>query len=627
MACGVLAYSNALSGPFILDDATAVVNNRSIESLALPGPLRTPSDTPVARRPLVNLSLALNYAADGRDVRGYHAVNLLVHLLASLALFGIVRRTLVLPALQPGFGGAATDVALVAALVWVLHPLNSEVVDYVTQRSQSMMGLFYFVTLYCAIRATGARHAWRWDVAAAFACAAGVLCKESMVTAPVMVLWYDRTFLSGSWRELARRRRLYAGLALSWTLLAALMATSARTTAGLGSGVTPQVYLLNQVQLIPHYLYLAVWPRALVVDYGMARPVSLQAVIAPAIVLALVAGAAVLLLVRKPRAGFAAAWFFVTLAPASSFVPIATEVGAERRMYLPLAGLVVLAVTAGFLAARRLGVRGRVLTVGCVMACMLLGIGTLLRNHEYRDPLTLARATVARRPTGRGRFVLGSVLLERGRREEGLSQLRESAVNYAGGHYALGLALVDHDPNLALEHLHAFIRLTPHDSAVRGARDLIGRVLLQRGDIAAAEQEFQALLADYPRDTRAIVFLGDIRWRQQRLAEAIALYQRAHAIDAGVGRDRGVMGRLAAALVAVNRVPEGERVLAEAIAANPGDPFLLKMRGRTLAMVGRYAEAAESFRGATAVAPQDSEARSLLAAAERRLGLTRGGAK
>ena len=167
-------------------DARFSITRRSGNCRRLSVPLSPQRDTPVAGRPLVNLTFAINYAAGGLDPRGYRLTNLAIHLLAALTLFGLVRRTLRLPSLAPRFGEQATNLAWVAALIWMLHPLQTETIDYVTQRTESMMGLFYLLTLYCSVRALEGRPG-RWHVAAIVACAAGMACKESMVTAPVMV--------------------------------------------------------------------------------------------------------------------------------------------------------------------------------------------------------------------------------------------------------------------------------------------------------------------------------------------------------------------------------------------------------------------------------------------------------
>ncbi|HTM02801.1 MAG TPA: tetratricopeptide repeat protein [Vicinamibacterales bacterium] len=620
---GVLVYWNALSSPLLLDDFTSITTNHSIETLRLPGPLVTPADTPVARRPLVNLSFALNYAIHRHDVRGYHAVNLLVHILAALTLFGIVRRTPGLPSLASRVGAAADDVAFACAAIWLLHPLNSEIVDYVTQRSQGLLGLFYLLTLYCALRASSPhRSSGRWTAATIGCCLAGMLCKESMVTAPLAVILYDRVFLFERWPDLARRRgRLYGGLAACWGVLVALMQTSARTSAGFGTGASPWQYLLNQALIIPRYLLLAVWPQALVVDYGRMHPVALTAAIVPGALLLLALAATLAALVWRPRAAFGAAWFFLTLAPASSIVPVVTEVAAERRMYLPLAGLVVLAMTVVIHLSERLPRMRAALPGICGVLCLLLAARTVLRNREYQNPVRLAQTVIERYPSGRGHVTLGTLYLDRGQPAAAIHEFRQATATYPAGHYALGVALVERNRvSEGLAELTTFVRLDPTNDAVTGARDLIGRILLKRGDLPGASRQFERLLAEHPGNVRAMILLAEVRLAQGRAADAVVLYERGYRRDAGVGRDPAAMQDFGRALGMLNRMAEAERVFAAGAAANPQDVPLQKFWGRALAAMGRYGAAADHFRRALMLAPDDVEARQLLAAVERRLG-------
>jgi len=159
----VLIYANSLRGPFVIDDQAAIVQNEQIRDLSRPSAVLLPdSESPVAGRPLVNLSFALNYAAGGLDVRGYHVVNIALHLACALLAFGFIRRTLELPRVRQRFGAGSIDLAFAAALLWAVHPLNSEVVDYLTQRSESLMALMYLLTLYAANRAVTEPRKDRW---------------------------------------------------------------------------------------------------------------------------------------------------------------------------------------------------------------------------------------------------------------------------------------------------------------------------------------------------------------------------------------------------------------------------------------------------------------------------------
>ena len=345
-ALTVMAYSSAITSPLLFDDQTSIVSNASIRQLVpLTGPLSPPRETPVAGRPLVNLTLAINYATDGLGVRAYHVTNLMIHVLVALLFFGVINRGLSLPRVPPGLAAQADNLALAGALLWALHPLNSEVVNYLTQRSESLMALFYMLTVYASIRALDESKALQWTMIAIVACVAGMASKESMVTAPVMVLLIDRILVSGSWREsLWARRGLYTGLAASWVVLAALLSDVPRTSAGFTTVTSSWTYLLNQAQLIPRYLGLAFWPRALVLDYGLPRALTLTDVLPGFALLGALLVLTVVALWRWPALGLLGAWFFITLSPASSVVPVATEVGAERRMYLPVMAIVLLVV-------------------------------------------------------------------------------------------------------------------------------------------------------------------------------------------------------------------------------------------------------------------------------------------
>ncbi len=346
----LLAYWNSFSGPFVFDDVASVVENQQIrEWWHVGGLLTSERELPVAGRPVVNASFALNYALGGLNVWGYHAWNVSVHLLCALLVFALVRLTLEQPTLRDRFGPRASDLAFAVALLWALHPLNTEAVDYVTQRTETMMALFYLATLVASIRGVAEPSQRRWPIAAVALCAAGMACKESMVTAPVMVVLYDRAFVFGSLKEaFARRWWLYAGLAATWVVLLLLLQSGARiNSAGFSAGVGVWTYLLNQTVMIVRYLYLAIWPWSLVSNYGWPASLTLADVLPQAVAICALLAATLVATFRWPPLGFAGCWLFLTLAPTSSVVPIATEVGAERRMYLPLVSLIALVVVGG----------------------------------------------------------------------------------------------------------------------------------------------------------------------------------------------------------------------------------------------------------------------------------------
>jgi hypothetical protein len=174
----------------------------------------------------------------GFDVTGYHLGNLLVHVLSALVLFGIVRRTLASGRLAEALRTRANAIALFAALWWGVHPLVSEVVNYTTQRTESLMGLFFLLTLYCAMRAVDSPRRGRWLVLSAASCACGMATKESMVVAPLVVLLYDRVFVFSTWADAVRERKwLYAAFGATWVELASLVLLQPRSTVGFATHV------------------------------------------------------------------------------------------------------------------------------------------------------------------------------------------------------------------------------------------------------------------------------------------------------------------------------------------------------------------------------------------------------
>jgi hypothetical protein len=476
-------------------------------------------------------------------------------------LFGVVRRTFEAGRVSSGSPrgidkgrATAANFALACALVWALHPLNTEVVNYLTERTESVMACFYLLTLYCAIRG--------WTTAAVAACALGMLSKESMVTAPVAVVLYDRIFRFESLREAFHARRtLYAGLAATWMVLAGVLLSTPRTSVGFETGTTPWIYLLNQAELVPRYLWLALWPRDLVLDYGLPRSLMLADVLLSGLLVIALIVATLAALWLRPMLGFLGAWVFLTLAPTSSFVPIATEVGAERRMYLPLMAIVVLIVAA---MGRALSgppgeadkPRATRFAVAVAMMCLALAAGTYARNQEYASRLSIAQTVVERRPHGRGHFLLGNELLSAGQRDAAMQQFRLSARDYPGARFALATELLGAgDAAAATPELQAFLAAMPAGhQTIAPARDLLARAYLAQRRFAEAADELRRLRADSPGYRGAgndIGYnLGYALAASGRLAEAVPVLEGAVTANPGDTAARDLLTRIRAALAA-----------------------------------------------------------------------------
>lgn len=483
-AGGAWAYANSLNGVFLLDDVRAIVQNETIRSL--PEALSPPPRSTVSGRPLANLTFAFNYAISALDTRSYHVVNILIHLGAALALFGVVHRTLLTRALRDRYGASATIVAASVALVWVAHPLTTSAVTYVVQRVEALMALFYLLTLYFAIRS--------WTVAAFVSCALGMATKEVMVTAPVAVLLWDILFRRGE----RMRWRLLGGLAATWLVFAFLVAGEQRDAS---IAMTPDMswrYLLTQSEVLVRYVRLAFLPSPLIFLYTWPLATSVTDVLLPGLVVLGLLGLTVAGLWKRQPLAYAAAWFFLILAPTSSVIPIVTEVAAEHRMYLPLAGVIAAVLVTSFALVRRLSASAArpVLAVAAAALFVMLGLQTRERNQVYATEQGIWQDTVEKDPDNqRARLAYATSLGKNGRIAEAEVQFQRAVElddDDPLAHSRLGSAQAAQGKfDAAIGHLQRALALNPGDVE---AHKTLGQIhALRRADRLAAEHLGQAL--------------------------------------------------------------------------------------------------------------------------------------
>jgi protein O-mannosyl-transferase len=635
LACGAIvlaalaAYHNSFSGPFVFDDSSSITDNPTIRPpWSIPALLSPPVEATVGGRPLVNLSLAINYAMGDTDVWGYHAVNLAIHMLAGLTLFAVVRRTLARP-----LPADATLLAFTVALLWTVHPLQTEAVTYTVQRTESLMGLFYLLTLYCFIRgveyqelnyaseAEGsspvAGHAAggapapaqrRWFRFSITACLLGMASKEVMVSAPVIVLLYDRTFVAGSFREAwRRRRRVYLGLAATWILLGCLVASVGGNrggTTGAGSGASIGAYALTQFPAVADYLWLSLWPHPLVFDYGAEWVKDAMDVAPAAVGVILLVAATLFALKRQPVLGFLGAWFFAILAP-TSLIPGPRQTMAEHRMYLALAVVIGLAV----LGAYAWG--GRRTVIAWFAVAIGLGWLTESRNQDYRSELSIWGDTVAKRPDNRwGQCDLGLALSDQGRVAEALPHFERGlklAPDDPGAHNDLGLALakLGRLPE-AVSQYETALRFRP---AFAEAHNNLGLALLELDRPAEALSHLETALRIRPGLPTVHFNMGKVLARIGRMEEAITRYKEAIQFNP---RDAAACTNLGNVLVRTGRISDGIAWYETAVQLAPDDAVAQYNLAMALVQVGRASEAIEHFQAALRLRPDDAEARDKL---------------
>jgi len=564
-------------------------------------------------RPLVQLSLAVNYALGGLDTLGYHAFNLTVHTLAGLVLFGIVRRTLGSEPLRARYAGAAPRLATAVAALWLVHPLQTESVTYIIQRAESLMGLFYLLTLYCVVRGSLSPHSAGWYITAVVACVLGMGSKEVMVTAPVLTLLYDRVFLSRSFADLLRRRwGLYAALAAAWGVEAALVATeSTKGLTGLGpSEVSPWDYAKTQSAVIVHYVRLAFWPDPLVLDYKWPLAPTLASVAPWATLVLASLGATMWALRRQPPWGFLGAWFFLVLSPTSSIAPIA-DAAFEHRMYLPLAAVVALVVIGGHellgSVFRRLAAPDHLrlwLEVSLlVVAVAALGYTTVRRNEDYRSEYAIWSDTVAKRPTNpRAHNNMGALLITQGRLVDATAHLHQAVrlqPDYGDAHNNLGLSLYkQRQLPEAITHLSEAVRINPNDAR---AHKNLGLALFDQGRLEEAIVHYSEALRVNPNDALTHYNLGLALFDRGRLEEAIAHYSEALRIDPSYAE--AAHNNLGNALAGQGKLEEAVTHYAGALRINPDNALAHTNLGAAFLRQGKLKEALAHLSEALRLAP------------------------
>jgi len=532
------AYANSYTAPFIFDDRKWIVDDPQMRDLATDW-----RRLDVTKRPVVTFSLAVNYQWGYLDVRGYHRFNFVVHAIAGLLLFGIIRRTIQLHNHRGGQEIPAAGLAFAAAVLWLVHPLQTESVTYVVQRCESMMGMFFLLCLYGVVRGSQAVRGWPWYLASLAACMLGLGCKEVMATAPPVILLYDRVFLSASWRDVLRRRGwLYALLfglvvALIVVMLPGIRGARDGSVGFSSTNLTAWAYLQSQPGILLHYLRLAFWPRPLCLDYDWQPAKSFLDVLPSAVAISALLMGSLLALRYRPWLGFLGLSFFLVLAPTSSVVPI-KDLAVEHRMYLPLAPVIVVAVLAWFgltqrllndLAARRL-----VRVVPAVLAVLVLTGWTLQRNADYCDPLRM------------------------------WSKVVEVAPHNARGHFSLGATYnLRGDSQRAQVQFERAIALAPDYAKAHGN---LGMLLVRQGDWDRGEEHLRRALELSPNYTSALVNLANLLTRRENWRGALTYYRQAVHLEPYKPLPRQ---NLATVLLRMGKAPEAVSALREALRLNP----------------------------------------------------------
>ncbi|MBI5845383.1 MAG: tetratricopeptide repeat protein [Deltaproteobacteria bacterium] len=462
-----LVYSNTLHAPFLHDDFANIVENQGIRNIF---PIFGASDgTGFVNRPTIRLSFAINHALGGDSVTGYHILSILIHAASALALFALVLLTLSRsPSLKGRFGGHETPIAFFTALLWAVHPIHTQAVTYLSQRCESMAGLFFIATLYgAALASFGKRPLWGWLVAIP-AFFLGLGSKEILVTAPVVVAAWQFLFAPRPLKDTLRRSApIYAAFLAGILIFAYFQAVAKPTGNSLfyDFDLNRWNYFRTEPEVLIHYLKLAFWPNPLVFDYWW--PIERGLGFIPyALVLAAGFLATAFGLYKRHPASFAGVAFFTILAPSSSIIALTTP-AVEYRMYLPLAAIVA---TVAVAAASFVLKRGRKAAIGLFaaasIAALALACTAFVRNLDYKDWYTIWMDTAEKRPDNpRAQENLGVIISDQGDLLGGMARYKKAIAidsRYTTAYYNVGKSLAMQNRHReAVEYYIKATRLAP----------------------------------------------------------------------------------------------------------------------------------------------------------------------
>jgi protein O-mannosyl-transferase len=481
------AYGPALRAPFVLDDLYLPYADTN-------APVNHISDWVKFQRPLLMFSYWLDYQMGANDPHVYHTTNVLLHFLLSIVVMLIAARFL---AWVDVSGRMRTALAVFAGALFLLHPLQTESVAYVASRSEVLSVLFYYSALAVFIYSNRDSISIARAIAVVALFGAAAATKEHTLTLPVLIVLTDFFWHRGGLRKNGVLYGLLAAACAAGGVVVWKVLTTADTAGFRMADLSPASYFFTQCRVIWTYVRMFFLPVGQNVDPDIPISASLldHGAIFGLIALLAVAAAAWIYRKRWPLASFGVFMFLLLIAPTASVIPI-RDVLAERRVYLPFLGLILIALE----MLRRLSFSQAVGTgAAAILACT---VATYQRSEVWSGPLTLWQDTVAKSPRKvRPRFQLA------------FEQFQTGDCAAAVGNYEVASHLDTPDYRLLVDWANAL--------------DCVNRE-----DDAAAR--FLNAIALYPAQAEAHVGLSAVYGKQKKFDDALKQLEVAEALDSNI---------------------------------------------------------------------------------------------
>jgi tetratricopeptide (TPR) repeat protein len=627
---GLIAFLNSLPNSFHFDDYPTIVQNGAIRNLKLvPSYFVDTTTWTISQlrdwRPVVLTTFALNYWMGGTDPVIFRLSNLALHIATSFFLVLILGDILSRPAARITLASAraATGLALSAGALFLVHTANSEVVNYIFARSTLLATFFYAGAFYCYLRGPfceSRTYSGLWQVGGLSAFALGLASKATIITLPINLMFFEIIFLNPSgrkpwqlYREEPHRLKKYfipAVLCACYVGIRQVLAPRALAQFAGTAQLSPYVYLLTQFRAWVYYMSLFIWPEQLVSDYpGFGWSYSLwdrKVLLSLSLVLSVLA-IAWFLCKRQRVISFFLLWYFVTLLPEASIVPLSDAVNGYR-FYPSNLGLTSVAIIcfmefACWLDHKITGKNNHKLATGIGTACLTVALGSLIlstveRNEVFRDDGTFWSDILSKDPADvRAYLGLGSFFLDEQRYGEA-RQLFDKAVEMAPrnglaylfrGH--LKATLLRYDESLRDYKLAA--QFNPRDPFL----------FLFRGEAYRNLKQYNEALSDYDEALRLRPYYTAVHFAKATALQEIGEDQKAYeTCEQGIKIDPDqpdfylCLGRL---LTKQSRIKETLQLYQTAASRGLPSHDLWYELGLTYQKVGNYSDAIEAFNKAT----------------------------
>ncbi|MBF0490405.1 MAG: tetratricopeptide repeat protein [Candidatus Omnitrophica bacterium] len=598
---GLMAYSNTFHASFQFDDKPSITANYAIKHL---GDISTIWNSWPCRF-LTYLSFAFNYRLSYLDVLGYHLTNILIHLGAALLLWWLTLLTFETPVMKNDkLSAYANRIALLAGLIFVSHPIQTEAVTYIVQRASSLAGLFYLATLSCYVKArlleedrSKSTQRRVFYVFALILTVGTMFTKEHVITLPFAILLYEGCFLKRGnkfdWQKVAPFLLTVFIIPLSMVLTKYIDLHGMRRTIEGPQGISSLEYLLTQFRVILTYIRLLILPinQNLDYEYSISHSLFELDTFVSLMILIAIFFIALRLFKNFRLLAFSIFWFFLTLLPESSIIPI-RDVIFEHRLYLPMVGYSLFLVGGIFYIAEK-----KSLKIVCVLLGLVIGINSYLtyeRNKVWQDEFHLWDDTVHKSPhKERPVNVRGSLYEALGKYDLAIADYNKSME--LNPHFIAPLAnrgnsyFKQGQLDLAIADYTRVIQLIPNDSGTYNNR---GSVYLKQGDLGKAVKDFNKAIELNPVYFDAYANRGDCYMKLGKVTEALADYNKTVRLSPDSIQAYNNRANL------YDRLKDFDKAVqdyTQAIRLNPKMTVLYLNRGASYFREGRFHEAEADF--------------------------------